>query len=138
LISVGSEVQILPGPPPSSDCVIRWAVRVAVHLGFPPGLSTWAVRSPDRERVLLRWRLIVRPLGQTAGIRTMTLLRGRSSAGRAPALQAGGHRFDPGRLQTKGQRSTGGQRSALSIAESPEFGLIMRLRQDVLAVGQAV
>jgi hypothetical protein len=23
---------------------------------------------------------------------------GRSSAGRAPALQAGGHRFDPGRL----------------------------------------
>jgi hypothetical protein len=24
--------------------------------------------------------------------------RGRSSAGRAPALQAGGHRFDPGRL----------------------------------------
>jgi hypothetical protein len=26
--------------------------------------------------------------------------RGRSSAGRAPALQAGGHRFDPGRLQT--------------------------------------
>ena len=28
----------------------------------------------------------------------MRLVRGRSSAGRAPALQAGGHRFDPVRL----------------------------------------
>ena len=30
---------------------------------------------------------------------------GRSSAGRAPALQAGGHRFDPGRLQDVGTSS---------------------------------
>ena len=28
-------------------------------------------------------------------------LRGVSSAGRAPALQAGGHRFDPGTLHQK-------------------------------------
>ena len=30
--------------------------------------------------------------------KTETLKRGVSSAGRAPALQAGGHRFDPGTL----------------------------------------
>jgi hypothetical protein len=29
---------------------------------------------------------------------SLTSVRGRSSAGRAPALQAGGHRFDPVRL----------------------------------------
>ena len=46
-------------------------------------------------------------------------IRGVSSAGRAPALQAGGHRFDPGTLHrmmsvdfdclvvTRGNRSTG-------------------------------
>jgi hypothetical protein len=28
----------------------------------------------------------------------LNALRGRSSAGRAPALQAGGHEFDPRRL----------------------------------------
>ena len=31
----------------------------------------------------------------------MKTLRGVSSAGRAPALQAGGHRFDPGTLHQK-------------------------------------
>ena len=38
--------------------------------------------------------------GGAAGIFRITgfRIRGRSSAGRAPALQAGGHRFDPGRL----------------------------------------
>ena len=56
LISVGSEVQVLPGP-----C-------------RPAGA---------------RWR-------RAAGGRTGR--RGRSSAGRAPALQAGGRRFEPDRL----------------------------------------
>ena len=32
-------------------------------------------------------------------------LRGYSSAGRAPALQAGGHRFDPDYLHQKGERT---------------------------------
>ena len=52
MISVGSEVQILPGP--------------------PPGL--------------------------------LTRFGGRSSAGRAPALQAGGRRFEPDRLHFCGRR----------------------------------
>jgi hypothetical protein len=70
LISVGSEVQILPGPPN----------RV-------PGIGhCW----PDGVRPpAARWRSLWHG----------SLVWGRSSAGRAPALQAGGHRFDPGRLQ---------------------------------------
>ena len=49
--------------------------------------------------------------GHTTGRRKQTVssyvpkeedtLRGVSSAGRAPALQAGGHRFDPGTLHHK-------------------------------------
>jgi hypothetical protein len=34
-------------------------------------------------------------------------IRGVSSAGRAPALQAGGHRFDPGTLHTRKARKRG-------------------------------
>jgi hypothetical protein len=34
-------------------------------------------------------------------------IRGVSSAGRAPALQAGGHRFDPGTLHTRKPRKRG-------------------------------
>ena len=35
-------------------------------------------------------------------------IRGFSSAGRAPALQAGGHRFDPGNLHQIWARSSAG------------------------------
>ncbi len=66
MISVGSEVQILPGPP----TVV--GLRSSV---FGPGRQ--ASEFDDR-----------RP---ATG-------RGLSSAGRAPALQAGGHRFDPDSL----------------------------------------
>ena len=34
-------------------------------------------------------------------LKMVKTLRGVSSAGRAPALQAGGHRFDPGTLHHK-------------------------------------
>ena len=63
MISVRSEVQVLPGPPPPR----------------PPAAAS-------RRRV-----------------------RGCSSAGRAPALQAGGHRFDPVHLH-HGRQRDGGRR----------------------------
>src|ERR1700751_803356 len=56
---------------------------------------------------------------------------GRSSAGRAPALQAGGHRFDPDRLH---QRRLHSKRRSLakywSVSRMIEFGLIMRLGKE--------
>ena len=51
--------------------------------------SVWLERTPDKGEV--GSSSLPRP--------TMTwYLWGCSSAGRAPALQAGGHRFDPGQL----------------------------------------
>ena len=50
---------------------------------------------------------------------------GRSSAGRAPALQAGGHRFDPDRLHHR--RLLGKRRSLAKywfVSRMIEFGLI--------------
>ena len=52
--------------------------------------SVWLERTPDKGEV-----------GSSSLPRPTKLrwfLRGFSSAGRAPALQAGGHRFDPGKL----------------------------------------
>ena len=69
LISVRSEVQILPGPP----------------LAYPP-FRGQAPGGRDECRFPGAW----------LGSRDAWLLRrGCSSVGRAPALQAGGHRFDP-------------------------------------------
>ena len=42
-------------------------------------------------------------------------LRGVSSAGRAPALQAGGHRFDPGTLHRLNQLVEGPLRRAVAL-----------------------
>ena len=39
--------------------------------------------------------------------------RGHSSAGRAPALQAGGHRFDPGWLHQRLKKKKKGEHSAI-------------------------
>ena len=64
MISVGSEVQILPGPPIRSG-LGRWCLRPVDGSGDP----------------------VLSEVGFTGW--------GHSSAGRAPALQAGGHRFDP-------------------------------------------
>jgi hypothetical protein len=81
---------------------------------------------------------------------------GRSSAGRAPALQAGGHRFDPGRLHHRrlpGKRRVPHYTDAAAIVCSQtmraaprlvmyplyrgmsRIRLIMRLRQSVLGCG---
>ena len=70
MISVGSEVQILPGPFPPAIPPDPWS---------PDGGG----ESPEAS----------------SSFRRTSRSRGRSSAGRAPALQAGGHRFEPGRLQ---------------------------------------
>ena len=43
-------------------------------------------------------RAIRRGFATTVGAARRATVRGLSSAGRAPALQAGGHRFDPDRL----------------------------------------
>ena len=73
---MGSEVQILPGPPPSTPLGVD---RNAVYRAFLflssllTSLSFFAYFTYVVHR--LRW--------------------GCSSAGRAPALQAGGHRFEP-------------------------------------------
>ena len=40
----------------------------------------------------------------------LTRVRGISSVGRAPALQAGGHRFEPGILHHLDRLEVGGQR----------------------------
>jgi hypothetical protein len=72
LISVGSEVQILPGPPNSGQ-------------------------------------------------------RGRSSAGRAPALQAGGRRFEPDRLQASAPLANGLQRRRLCRGAGAEPLAFLRL-----------
>ena len=85
MISVGSEVQILPGPPirsPDLGSCARWCLR--------PGDGGFDRSGFDDPVVLV---------GEFQGW-------GHSSAGRAPALQAGGHRFDPDclhhhRLQSK-------------------------------------
>src|SRR6478672_4614213 len=47
-----------------------------------------------------RHRVLHAPTRASACTRVFSRSRGVSSAGRAPALQAGGHRFDPGTLHT--------------------------------------
>ena len=74
MISVRSEVQIFPGPPRRRTGIKRTQNRpVRRCAGGLPGAGLCRLSS-------------------------VLVDRGRSSAGRAPALQAGGHRFDPGRL----------------------------------------
>jgi hypothetical protein len=72
LISVGSEVRVLPGPPRSG-----------------PSCSGPSCSGPS-----CCWRVLL-----LACCGVCRAFWGRSSIGRAPALQAGGRRFDPVRLQ---------------------------------------
>ena len=53
--------------------------------------------------------------------------RGHSSAGRAPALQAGGHRFDPGWLHQDPNQAWNSARSAAKSALRSEFQLFRLL-----------
>jgi hypothetical protein len=59
-------------------------------------------------------------------------IRGVSSAGRAPALQAGGHRFDPGTLQRERPWKQGLSVAGVSVRSDIEvpFGTILEHRED--------
>ena len=80
-----------------------------------------------------------RPKTNSAGRLYTFFLRGVSSAGRAPALQAGGHRFDPGTLHFKEAVKVafnGSRRTIISFVpdeSSAEEGLCYRLYRDVYA-----
>ena len=78
-----SEVQIFPDPPESSSSP------------DPRDLCTWSTRRRD-DRTTCR---ILEPGSGRVGVGSCALTRqvkgGHSSAGRAPALHAGGRRFDP-------------------------------------------
>ncbi len=129
MISVGSEVQILPGPPKMSSCI---GCRKSQHSSFvnadarhclhgdvaqmeerlpcrrslvrfrssPPSARGFAPGPHQRPTAfgnqVLGSRGRLAPCG--SGRSPVLPSWGRSSAGRAPALQAGGHRFDPDRL----------------------------------------
>ncbi len=80
-----------------------------------PGRNGSRSSSPA-DRLRPRQRLLSRPPSPKLGA-----LRGHSSAGRAPALQAGGHRFDPGWLHSGKCPQTGGfQLAAADYARAAE------------------
>ncbi len=91
LISVGSEVQVLPGP-----FCFRPVAENKIRRRRPQGLRT--CRSDLR-----RASVAARPTEGAAplfpiGCADLSKMRGLSSAGRAPALQAGGQRFESASL----------------------------------------
>ena len=66
-----------------------------------------------------------------AGKRLESRLRGVSSVGRAPALQAGGRRFEPGTLHPRErlEHAVRGKRLRARIAEPSRFGPQVRFSQ---------
>src|SRR5204862_7538544 len=69
-------------------------------------------------------------IGREPPIRRFGRARGCSSAGRAPALQAGGHRFDPGQLHhyRSSLRQAESKRSQILVAvEHGSAGVLLRL-----------
>ena len=124
MISVRSEVQILPGPPPAlpQEASRR---QVFAQQTLKAGRTTEA-GGPTTE---------IRPLSSVV----CHLARGCSSAGRAPALQAGGRRFEPVHLhQCCGARLVGDRRNAVSpkastTDESEAF--IARQRRPIAPAG---
>ena len=65
------------------------------------GLLVRRLEGQTRKRLQRRAKHEARSLFNLEGIRTLKMVWGYSSAGRAPALQAGGRRFDPGYLHQK-------------------------------------
>ena len=105
MISVGSEVQVLPGP-------LSFAL-----------LARRIIRRRLTKR--LATRCVARAV-QPDGCAFSQSQRGLSSAGRAPALQAGGHRFESGSLHV-GAAGGGGseyapRRDASRVAPSASGG----------------
>ena len=105
MISVRSEVQILPGPP---SCAVGSTFRTSRPRTTIVGLVT--KRDRDRDRVLKR---------------------GHSSVGRAPALQAGGRRFDPVCLHHHLAQQCAAQSLTLQAASS-FFDIVYRKRSESL------
>ena len=134
MISVRSEVQILPGPPLSAEPKVVAASAVSQDTAGAARLRK-RLRPRARCREVRRKRLRPRarcrgalscaarlpqhPLDvadaahpQAEGRRGRPSAWGCSSVGRAPALQAGGHRFDPVHLhhEPHGFMACGGSR----------------------------
>ena len=84
MISVGSQVQVLPGPP----------LQVLRRMPLDTVMSCKALAKQDGLKPALR------SFGATQGVRKSRRFskRALSSAGRAPDLHSGGQRFDPARL----------------------------------------
>ena len=73
--------------------------KVGTNTGGHPGQTFgWQTR----KRLQQRAKHGARSLFNLEGIRTLKMVWGYSSAGRAPALQAGGRRFDPDYLHQTG------------------------------------
>ena len=66
------------------------------------GLLVRRLEGQTRKRLQRRAKHEARSLFNLEGIRTLKMVWGYSSAGRAPALQAGGRRFDPDYLHQNG------------------------------------
>ena len=72
--------------------------KVGTNTDGRPGQTFGA---QTRKRLQQRAEHDARSLFNLEGIRTLKMVWGYSSAGRAPALQAGGRRFDPDYLHQK-------------------------------------
>jgi hypothetical protein len=91
LISVRSEVQILPGPPPTfaqQNVGTRQRLRLQPRERHRAEKGSW-FRAPAAAIAVA-----AQPLTPRSDFGLRPKPRGCSSVGRAPALQAGGHRFD--------------------------------------------
>ena len=141
MISVRSEVQILPGPPRPNDAKRR-SCRAASAARLRGGSGSVQKRAPDKCAVLrgaefsvefVAWCLIWRGAALAVAAQPLPPPRifgrqgppcrpgGCSSVGRAPALQAGGHRFDSVHLHHR--------RNALSrVAVDPGSGALCAAR----------
>ena len=111
-----SEVRILPGPP------VSWKSRTKGPQGRMAARAYARKAKPTRH-----------PSNQFDGTSAMSApaleadrKRGLSSAGRAPALQAGGQRFDPARLHQPLMKPPAKRRASVSSTcvsrdEEPKF-----------------
>ena len=141
MISVRSEVQILPGPPPNDaqrrSC--RAATAVAQQprepLGAERGFSGVPVDRGSSARCGLP-RLLTHPLPPARHERREAALgRGCSSVGRAPALQAGGHRFDSVHLHHRPNDAK--HRSCRAASAIAAIAGAARCRQGLLPTADA-
>jgi hypothetical protein len=124
LISVRSEVQILPGPPRPNDAQRRSCRRgrrnvSCAESGLVQKEAPDKSAAPARHRVsgleYLAWCFVLRgaalAVARAGAVAAKDFGRrgrpkpwGCSSVGRAPALQAGGHRFDSVHLHQRHER----------------------------------